>query len=406
MDGAWPRWKLVAFRFAFAWLVLWMSMFIWILVRIEILARSVFDAWYAIAAWLGAVLGLDVPPPTPTGSGDQLWCYLQALAMLIIAAIVSAVWTWRSRARAYPRLADASITALRFMLCSIMIGYGMAKVVPMQFPPPWLGRYDDTVGTMSPMGLLWTFMGQSQAYVFFAGAAEVVGSVLLLWRRTYVIGAAILIAVMTNVVLLNFCYDVCVKLFSVQLLILLVVLVAPQARRLVGAMLGYAVREVSPRVRGTVVGERVRLALKLVAIALIILHAHRHWVFGEQLRAWRSPTVLHGAWRAERVVIDGVERAPLLTDDARWRKLIFHEYGLTIRFATDRREHSRIEVDPKAQTIVVLKGVFRTVWHFARPDDDHLIIDSPHVHAELVREPEPLLKTRGFHWVQEAPFNR
>jgi hypothetical protein len=50
--------------------------------------------------------------------------------------------------------------------------------------------------------------------------------------------------------------------------------------------------------------------------------------------------------------------------------------------------------------------VLRNVWQFERPDADHLVIHSAHVRAELVREPEPLLKTRGFRWVQEAPFNR
>ncbi len=406
MDGAWPRWKLIAFRFGFAWLVLWLTLHCWVFVPSETVLVALFRAWHAISTWLGALLGLDVPPFEPTGSGDQLWCYLQALANVLIAVVVAIVWSWRSQARAYPRLADASITVLRFTLAAIMIGYGMAKLVPMQFPPLWLGRYDDTLGTMSPMGLLWTFMGQSQAYVHFAGAAEVLGSVLLLWRRTYVIGAAILIGVMTNVVLLNVCYDVCVKLFSLTILVLLFVLVAPQARRLAGAMLGYAAREVPPRVRGTVAAEGVRRALKIIAILMIAVYAYRHWVVGDWLRAWRTPTVLQGSWRAERVWIDGVERAPLFTDNARWRKLIFHEYGLTIRFATDRREHMRVEVDPKAQTIVVSKGVFRNVWQFERPDDDHLVIHSAHVDAELVREPEPLLKTRGFQWVQEAPFNR
>jgi hypothetical protein len=406
MEGAWPRGKLIAFRFGLIATTLVMSLHLWIFVPSRTVILGLVAAWHMIATWLGALLGLDVPPHHFTGSGDQLFYYLQFLASLIIAALATAVWTLLSRARAYPRLADASISALRVMLCAIMIGYGMAKVVPMQFPPLWLGRYDQSLGEMSPMGLLWTFMGHSPAYTFFAGAAEVVGSVLLLSRRSYVIGALILIGVMTNVVLLNLCYDVPVKLFSMQLLVLLFVVIAPQARRLLAAVLGYPAREMPPRVRGTLTGERVRLAIKLVAIGMIVFHISGHLEIGDRIRKQRTPTALHGSWVAERVVIDGVEHPPLFTDDARWRKLIFHELGLTIRYATDRREYARVHVDPKAQTIEMTKGILRQVWRYQRPDDNHLIVDAPRVHAELVLEPEPLLKTRGFHWVQEEPFGR
>lgn len=370
------------------------------------LAFAILCGWHWLASRFGTLLGLDVPPLVFTGSGDQLWLYLQLLLVAIIAAFGTVVWSLVDRRRAYPRLAAATIVVLRYYVAAIMIGYGIAKITPMQFPPLWLGRYDHSVGDMSPMGLLWSFMGHSQAYTWIAGAAEVVGSVLLLWRRTYVIGALLLIGVMTNVVLLNFCYDVPVKLFSLRLLVMSIAIVLPETRRLGAALLGYPAREMPPRVRSTPGAERVRLAIKLVMVTVIALRAYEQYAFASQLRELRTPNALQGIWRAERVVIDGVERAPLFTDDARWRKLVFHEYGLSIRFATDRRQHLRVEVDPETQTITVMQGVMRHEWRYQRPDAEHLIIDAPNLHAELVLEPPPLLETRGFHWVQEEPFNR
>jgi hypothetical protein len=295
---------------------------------------------------------------------------------------------------------------LRYFLAATLIGYGMAKVVPMQFAPLPLSRYDTTLGEMSPMGLMWTFMAFSQPYVFFAGIAEVIGSVLLLSRRTYVAGALLLIVVMANVVVMNLCYDVPVKLFSMLLLAMLCALVAPHAKRLAGALLGYSTRELPPRVRGSVMTERVRLALKLTMVALIALRAYEHIVISRWISEQKTITPLHGTWRAERVVIDGIERPPLFTDDARWRKLIFHEYGLVVRFATDRRRHFQTEVDAAAQTISVAQGPFRQLWHYRLVDGEHLTIDTPTIHAELVLEPEPPLTTRGFHWVQEDPYYR
>ncbi|HEY5950245.1 MAG TPA: hypothetical protein VIV40_32345 [Kofleriaceae bacterium] len=403
---AWSAWQRFAFRFGVIAAALMVSMHLFIFVPIPALTIALMRGWHWLSVQFGALLGLDVPPLEFTGSGDQLWHYLQLALCGLFAVIGALAWTLRARAVAYPRLAAICVVVLRYYLAGILIGYGMAKVLPMQFPPLYLARYDQAIGDMSPMGLLWSFMGHSQTYTWFAGAAEVVGSVLLLWRRTSVIGALILIAVMTNVVLLNFCYDVPVKLFSLQLLAMLFAVVLPDARRLLGAVLGYPAREAPPRTRGTPTAERVRLAIKLVMIVMIGLRAWGHYTFVDAIERMRTKSALHGIWRAERVVIDGVEHPPLLTDDARWHKLIFHEYGLVLRFTTDRRQYLRAEIDPKAHTITVLHGVLRVVWQYQRVDAEHLVVDTPHVHAELVIEPPPLLETRGFHWVQEAPFNR
>ena len=47
---------------------------------------------------------------------------------------------------------------------------------------------------------------------------------------------------------------------------------------------------------------------------------------------------------------------------------------------------------------------------YQRVDDTHLmlegVLDGKQVRITLVKEPDPLLTTRGFHWVQEFPFNR
>jgi uncharacterized membrane protein YphA (DoxX/SURF4 family) len=407
MPAVWPLPQRIAFRFGVlvAALLMLDHTLLYVPGSVHVYV-AVQRTWHWLASELGHVLGLDVPPLQFTGSGDQLFHYLQLLLIVMVGVVGTTAWSLAARARAYPRLAATMIVALRYYLAAVLIGYGIAKLTPMQFPPLWLGRYDATYGEMSPMGVLWSFMGQSPAYTWFAGAAEVTGAVLLLWRRTYVVGALISIAVMANVVLLNFCYDVPVKLFSTQLLVMLLVVVAPQARRLGATLLGYRSPELPPRVRGTQRSERVRRAIKVVVVGLIAWRALQQYSFAQQLAERRQVSALHGIWRAERVVIDGVEHAPLFTDDARWRKLIFHEYGLTIRFATDRRQHMRVEIDERAQTITVMRGVLRTEWRYHRPDADHLVIESPQLHAELVREPAPLLQTRGFHWIQEEPFNR
>jgi hypothetical protein len=55
---------------------------------------------------------------------------------------------------------------------------------------------------------------------------------LLATRRTAKAGALVMVAVMSNVVMLNFCFDVPVKLASTHLLVFALVIAAPDARRL------------------------------------------------------------------------------------------------------------------------------------------------------------------------------
>src|ERR1044071_6897724 len=113
-------------------------------------------------------------------------------------------------------------------------------------------------GGTSPMRLMWAFMGYSLPYTVFAGLAEVTGGVLLLWRRTATLGALVVAIVMTNVVLMNLCYDVPVKLFSTLLLVFAIAIGLPDARRLLGAVLGRAAAELPPRARMTPGLERGR----------------------------------------------------------------------------------------------------------------------------------------------------
>ena len=78
-------------------------------------------------------------------------------------------------------------------------------------------------------------MGYSPAYNVFAGGAEALGGLLLLFRRTTTLGAVVAIGVLTNIVMLNFCYDVPVKLFSIHLTLMATALAGLDGRRLLNA---------------------------------------------------------------------------------------------------------------------------------------------------------------------------
>jgi hypothetical protein len=60
-----------------------------------------------------------------------------------------------------------------------------------------------TLGDAGPFELAWTFMGYSFTYILFIGLAEIVGACLLLWERTKLLGVAILLPVMVNILVFD-----------------------------------------------------------------------------------------------------------------------------------------------------------------------------------------------------------
>lgn len=382
------------------------------------------DELYAIATrpldllvtWTAAdVLGLGEISTQPTGSGDTTASYVQHLVIAVLAVIGTIVWSVLDRRRtAYPRLADAAVVVLRYYLAFTLLGYAFAKLTQFPTPPP--SRLDQRVGDTSPMGMLWTFMGTSQPYTLFVGVIECLPGVLLLSRRLYVAGALLGAVAMTNVVALNFCYDVPVKLFSTQLLVIAIVLAAPHARRLISAVLGRATPEVPPRPRRAPRAERARLAVKALLIGLSALHLYLELAAA---LSWERPRhELHGIWVVDKLVIDGTERPPLLTDAERWHKLYFSEHSGGLRPMSGPLMRFGTTVDPAGRTITVKTGPLQAeTWTYvlgaAQQGGDPrptLVIDGTFrgkpFHAELHREPDPLLITRGFHWINDIPFNR
>jgi hypothetical protein len=191
-----------------------------------------------LAHWTAHNLfGIEGELVPPNGSGDTTYGYLSALNGAVLALALAIGWTvLAGRRPRRPVTTDLLRSYLRYVLAFAMLGYGLAKVTVThnQFPTIDEWRLGRTWGETSPMGVVWAFMGASRPYTMFAGLGEVLGAVLLVWRHTAVPGALVSLAVMTNIVLLNYCYDVPVKLYSTHLLLMAVLILVPDARRLFG----------------------------------------------------------------------------------------------------------------------------------------------------------------------------
>jgi uncharacterized membrane protein YphA (DoxX/SURF4 family) len=347
------------------------------------------------------------------GSGDTTADYVRAFTFALLAAIACIVWTAIERKRDYPRFAAWLVTWARYWLATWMIIYGIGKVIPpRQFPPPDIVTLTQTYGESSPMGLAWTFMGQSQGYTTFTGLAETLGGVLLLFRRTTTLGALVCVGVMANVVALNFFYDIAVKLFSSHLLAVALILAALDWRRLVGVFLrGDAV---PAKTTEPVLSERPRLrrGLKIGYVAVV---AVMMVFYVQTTMTYFTTPKIYGVYEVvEDRVTCGTQFECGPSDEVPLRRVVFGNYDqMALDFTSGPRRVFFIEVTEELGQLSLKSSDDDEdipIWTFER-DGDLLRLDGrlgPARH-EVTLQPagEPfLLEERGFRWISETPYNR
>ena len=327
----WSRPKRVLFRFVFVYLILYclpfpLGLFSEPNVGVDHFDKAVKhfeNASNAALAWFGNnVLFIEKDlAPFETGSGDTTLNYVALAMHTTLAVIIAGIWSLLGRRSNHSRLADLLRTYVRYLLAVTMLGYGTAKFNGGQFAHGdgiWLVT---NWGDSSPMGVFWNFMAASPAYTAFSGIAECVGGVLLLWRRTTTLGAMVTSAVMLNVVLINFCYDVPVKLYSAHLLLMAIGLLLRDAPRLAALLLLH--RPSDPLPLRLPLSRWIFWPERLVKIAFVcwILFVNGKTVYEYQQDKLEPPDPLDGLYEVAEFVRDGAVVPPLLTDTTRWQNL-------------------------------------------------------------------------------------
>ncbi len=377
------------------------------------------ELWNAAVPWVGEhVLGIDYEIPlAPTGSGDSTADFVRLFMMSTLALIVSAAWSLVDRTRtSHPRFAAWLTVGARYWLGAYMVTYGFYKLFKLQFPFPDVVRLATPYGESSPMGLAWTFMGYSTTYNVFTGGVEVLGGMLLVWRRTTTLGALICAGAMANIVALNFGYDIGVKLFSTHLLLVALLLASQDARRLIDVLLlGRAApaRDVPPLLTSPR-GRKLRLIGKGFFITLLLGGLTTEMlVLGQQYSDSAPTPPLYGLYEVSEHERKG-DSSSATSERSRWRLVAIGRYGqLVVHPLFGQSVIYRVQVDGEAGTIALTsEAESNDTLQFQEPEPGVVVlegsIDGVEHRATLRRvdEQEYLLVKWGFRWIQERPFNR
>jgi hypothetical protein len=350
-----------------------------------------------------------------SASHDDMFGWILAFCLLVISAFATIIWSiLDSRRENYVKLHKWMRLFIRFFLAAQMLNYGMFKIIPVQMPFPRLHRLLEQFGNFYPMGILWSSIGASPAYEILLGCAEVFGGLLLIVPRTVTFGALVCLAEMIQVFILNMTYDVPVKLFTFQLILLALFLLAPDLRRLINFF--FLNQTTAPSTQAQLFSTRRanRIALTvqiLFGLWLLGMNVHGNRQYWYTYGGGQPKSPLYGIWEVDQQTIDGQLRSPLLNDYGRWRRVIFDFHNrVTFQRIDDSFADRLVTIDVKDKTLVFRDEVdknWKAQFTFAREAPGQLTLDGnldgheTHLQLRLLDLNKFVLINRGFHWTQE-----
>jgi hypothetical protein len=417
----WPLAKRIGFRFVFAWAAVHLLPFP--LDIVPKLGDWIDHLWHWLphraVPWIGhRLLGITSEiGSTPNGSGDRTYHYVALLTAVALAAQVALIWSLLARKQtSHPRLAQLLRNYLRLNLAVAMLSYGLSKVFRTQFPELLLQEFMLPMSSMSPMGLLWRLMSFSPGYTMFTGAIEVLGGLLLIPRRTWSLGALVSAGAMANVVALNFFYDVPVKLYSTQLFLTALWVAGPDLSRLADLLIrSRPVQPAAPDWRP--VSRRVRVTLRVLEIAFFVYFGYSTVTSRLETRkeyaAWHAGP-LTGLYSLVPTLAEPSSPFAQATALSRWCKLVF-DGGRMMSVTHDDQIHTfAVAADEKTRTVILThddrdsqpEQKLLLTWSDDGPAARVLSGSGVTLRMKRQDPSQTRLMGRGFHWINEFPYNR
>ncbi len=376
--------------------------------------------WKLVVPWFGEDI-LHLPyyiTIFTNGSGDTTFNYVQVLIFLILSIALSSIWTLLDRKRInYKKLYYWIRVLVRYYLAYMMMSYGFAKIFNTQFPFPSDLSLSKTYGESSPMHLIWTFMGYSPWYNYFTGGSELLAGILLLFRRTTTYGSLVAITVLSNIVMINFCYDVPVKLFSLHLLLMSIFILSFDLNRVISFFfLNKAIppADFSISYFNNTLMKTFRV-LKYIIICSFIFAVVKSEI--DAIKMYNSMLPRHdlkGTYDVEYFTKNNEKIFTTPNNPLKWKKVfIAYSNYLTVRMVNDSLQYLSVEISSSDSTMVFPRPgtVIKDTLHYSQPDINTITLKGVMFNDTLDIQMKKydrnyLLVNRGFHWINEYPYNR
>ncbi len=296
----------------------------------ESVTKQVRSSWFkkfieclfvgiAVGNTLSMILEL-LPEKWINQLSQQVWyiIFIGSMAIPALAGIIYSIYWHRKEKKdaINSPIRHAWFRAiLRYWLALEIATYGFAKILKTQFSHSYL-RSDTPIGELNGFSLTWHYFSHSYIMTVIIALVQIIGSALLLTRRTTLLGATILLPVLLNIMLINIFYDIALGafinsvIFSLGLIYLLSLEWAP-----LKMIYLHSVSQL-PAIQFGFVKNVIRFLCIATAFGFIYF-----------LVSQRPESPLVGKWKVVSLQKNGVAAKPdtWLTDSLAWSNVYFEE---------------------------------------------------------------------------------
>lgn len=252
------------------------------------------------------------------------------LVFFVVSLAGAVLWKGMERERLYYWVR----VAVRYRLAIAMIAYGFIKLFPVQAPYPSISNLNTYYGDFTRWKLFSLGLGIVPGYEAFLGGVEIVGGLLLLYRRSASIGALILAIFLGNVFMSNWAYGGGDLVYSGYLIALALFVLSYDAQRLLNLLV--LQREALPNSYRPAFGWW-RVGLKAVFIFFfVVLYGFKVGTGGGyQFPVAKGLPGASGVYNVREFILGKDTLVYSRTDTVRWQDVVFEKWA-TISIRSNR----------------------------------------------------------------------
>jgi hypothetical protein len=259
---------------------------------------------------------------------DYFQTYVALLFYLLIAIITTLIWTVADKGEKAARFFNYTWIFARYYLAAILLGYGISKTLGNQFGRPDLASMIQPFGDHYPSRLFWEFMGASKSYQIFGGLLETIAGLLLLFRRTIIMGCFLSFALLVNVLMLDIAYDTFVRIRVVYFIVLTAFILLPYLKWLFGTFILRRV-ETLPIVPPLLQDKKYKWLqytskFCLIILMVVVILRKQHDVYFQY--HYPSQGSIAGIYKIQKFYLNGQLRQPVTNDTIGWDKIAINNH--------------------------------------------------------------------------------
>ncbi|MEO4005953.1 hypothetical protein [Flavobacterium sp. CAU 1735] len=209
-------------------------------------------------------------------------------------------------------------TILRYWLALYLATFGFEKLFDVNFAFSYHIE-DSLVNTLNGQELTWKYYGYSYTLTVIIGLIQIIGSVLLLFRRTTLLGVITLIPVQLNILLINIFYGIgpLTTFISIIMVFGLFYLSLERKEDIIAFFSSY--KSKLPSVGTNTVRKLIRFLCILIPFAFVFYYSYDV----------RKSKKYFGKWKVEKMTRNGkiVSEKAWEKDTLAWKLLYFEERG-------------------------------------------------------------------------------